>query len=391
MTEFSFPVFDSDNHYYEAEDAFTRFIDPKMAKRCMQWAEVNGKKRLLVGGKINRFIPNPTFDPVARPGSLDDYFRGNSPTDDIVAAFGELEPIPAAYRDRDARVALMDEQNLAGMLMFPTLGVGMESSLEHDVPAMLAAFRAFNRWVEDDWGLNYKDRLYSAAYITLADVDWACEELDWAIDNGVRLVNMRANSVVDPQGRRALGHPSHDPYWKKVNDAGITVAFHSGDAGYAFMNGHWGLPTEFEAFRYDPLKSLLTTAPISDAMASLIAGGVFDRFPNIRVATIENGSEWVGSLFKKMRKAYSQHKNAFAQDPSETFRKHIWVAPYYEDDLFGLRDLIGADHILFGSDFPHAEGLADPTAFVNDLDGFTDAEIEKIMGTNGAALVVPQT
>ena len=69
MHDLGFRPFDADNHYYEAEDAFIRHIDPSMAKRCMQWAEVNGKKRLLVGGKINKFIPNPTFDPIAAPGS----------------------------------------------------------------------------------------------------------------------------------------------------------------------------------------------------------------------------------------------------------------------------------------------------------------------------------
>ncbi len=62
-----FQLFDADNHYYEATDAFTRHLDPKLAKRTMQWAEINGKQRLLVGGRLNRFIPNPTFDPVARP------------------------------------------------------------------------------------------------------------------------------------------------------------------------------------------------------------------------------------------------------------------------------------------------------------------------------------
>ena len=77
--ELGFDVFDADNHYYEAPDAFTRHLEPAMAKRCMQWAEVNGKPRLMVAGKINRFIPNPTFDPVARPGCLDEYFRGRSP------------------------------------------------------------------------------------------------------------------------------------------------------------------------------------------------------------------------------------------------------------------------------------------------------------------------
>ena len=75
MAELGFQAFDADNHYYEATDAYTRHIDPSMAKRCMQWAEIDGKTRLLVGGKVNRFLPNPRFDPIAKPGSLEDYFR----------------------------------------------------------------------------------------------------------------------------------------------------------------------------------------------------------------------------------------------------------------------------------------------------------------------------
>ncbi|NNE75213.1 MAG: amidohydrolase family protein [Acidimicrobiales bacterium] len=391
MAELSFAAFDADNHYYEAEDAFTRHLDPKMAKRTMQWAEIDGRKRLLVGGKVNRFIPNPTFDPVARPGCLDDYFRGKQSAKDIRAAFGELEPISPAYRDRDARVAMMDQQNLAGTIMFPTLGVGMESSLEHDQEAMLAAFRSFNRWIDDDWGLNFNDRIYGAAYITLANVDWAVEEMEWAVDNGVRVINMRASSVLGSDGaRRSLGHPSHDRFWQKVHDAGILVAFHSGDSGYMFLSEYWGLGGEFESFRYSPLRSLLTHSPVSDAMASLLAEGVFDRFPNIRVATIENGSDWVRPLFKKLNKAYGQQQHAFSRHPHETFREHIWVSPYYEDDLFELRDMIGVDHMLFGSDFPHAEGLADPVSFIDDLDGFGADEIEKIMRSNGLSLVQPQ-
>ncbi len=74
-----YTTFDADNHYYEATDAFTRYMDPSMAKRAMQWAEIDGRQRLLVGGKVNRFIPNPTFDPVAKPGALDEYFRGRNP------------------------------------------------------------------------------------------------------------------------------------------------------------------------------------------------------------------------------------------------------------------------------------------------------------------------
>ena len=390
MPKLDFAAFDADNHYYEAEDAFIRHIDPKMARRAIQWAEVDGRKRLLVAGKINRFIPNPTFDPVARPGCLDDYFRAKTAVKDMREAFGELEPINVAYRDRDARIALLDEQGVDGTFLFPTLGVGMESALETDVEAMSAAFTAFNKWLDDDWGFSYQDRLFSAGYISLADPDWAMDELDYLLGQGARLINLRAGSVLGFDGeRRSLGHPSHAAFWKKVNDSGITVSFHSGDSGYSFMAAHWGLDNEFEAFRYSPLKSLLTSSPISDAMASLLAEGVLAENPNIRVATVETGSSWVRPLFQKLEKTYGQQTHAFAEDPIETFRRQIWVAPYYEDDLLELRDLIGADHILFGSDYPHAEGLADPVTFVDDLDGFNADEIKLIMKSNGEALVRP--
>ena len=387
MAALDYMAFDADNHYYEAEDAFIRHVDPKMHKRCMQWAEINGRKRLLVGGAVNRFIPNPTFDPVAKPGCLDDYFRGKVARDNIVEAFGELEPIPAAYRNRDARIEVMDRQNIESCFMFPTLGVGMESSLEHDVEAMLTAFAGFNKWVEEDWGLNYKDRIFTAGYITLADVDWALDQLDWMIERDVRVVNMRPSSVPDGNGgRRSLGHPAHDPFWKKMNQYGITLAMHSGDSGYEFMSDYWGMTDQFESFRQNAFKSLLTYSPISDALASLIAENVLSEHTNIRVATIETGSEWVQPLVKKFEKTYKQQKHMFAEDPMDVFRRQVWVSPYYEDDLVDLKDKIGAEHMIFGSDWPHAEGLPEPTDFIDDLHEFNSDEIEKIMRTNGLAL-----
>src|SRR5690349_13621718 len=160
MTSLPFSAFDADNHYYEALDAFTRHLPRDMAKRAMQWADIDGRTRLLVAGSVNRFIPNPTFDPVAKPGCLDQYFRGRNPEGkDVAALFGDLEPIRAEYRDRDARVAVLDEQGLAGCFLFPTLAVGMEESLRGDIPALVAAFRAFNRWLDEDWGFAYENKL----------------------------------------------------------------------------------------------------------------------------------------------------------------------------------------------------------------------------------------
>ena len=72
-----YPVFDADNHYYEALDAVTRHLDPRVGPRTVQWAEINGRRYHVVGGRVSHAVVNPTFDPIAKAGAMHDYFRGN--------------------------------------------------------------------------------------------------------------------------------------------------------------------------------------------------------------------------------------------------------------------------------------------------------------------------
>ena len=387
-----FPVFDADNHYYEARDAFTRYIDPAMRKRAIQWATIDGKERLLVGGRVNRFIPNPTFERVSRPGALSEYFRAKSGVGDMRSAFGELEPISSRpeYRDRQARLRVMGQQGLEGCIMLPTIGVGMEAALEHDQEACAAVFTAFNRWLDEDWGLNYEDRIYGAPYISLIDLDWAVSELEWALDHDVRVVLMRPGSVNTRHGRRTPGDQAHDPFWARLNEAGITLAVHGGDSGLGEYEQIWCLTGEIEAFRQPPLKSLLSASPIHDMMASLMSDRLFERFPNLRVATIETGSGWVSPLLQRLRKTAIQNPHAFGADPYDLFMDHVWVSPFFEDDVPALVNRVGAERVLFGSDYPHAEGLAEPISFEKELQGFSDKEVRLIMHDNARALVTPR-
>ena len=383
-------LFDADNHYYEAIDAFTRHIEPGMAKRCMQWVDIDGKRRLLVGGRLNRFIPNPTFDPLARPGSLDQYFRGqNAEGKDVKEAFGVLEPIRPEYRDRDVRLRVMDEQGLGGAVLFPTLAVGMEVALQHDPEAAVAAFRAFNRWLEDDWGYAYQDRLFAAPVITLMDIDAAVAEVERVLDLNARVVCIKGGPVFAGQLTWSPGDERFDPVWARLAEAGVVVGIHSGDAGYTRYLDDWESKPDFEAFRRSPFESLYTKDRIPyETYAALLAQGVFDRHDNLRVASIESGSDWLPQLVKNLKKVYGQNPGGFTRDPIESLREHVWVAPYYEDDLAQLRDLVGVERVLFGSDWPHAEGLAEPRLFADDLrgHGFTEADIDTIMVDNGWSL-----
>lgn len=389
-----FSPFDADNHYYEHEDAFTRHVDKRMRKRAVEWVELRGRKRILVGGKLDKFIPNPTFDPITKPGTLEGYFRGINPEGSSMAELfmGNLEPLPREYRDRDARLALLDEQGLEAALLFPTLGCGIEQPLANDPEATHAALRGFNRWLEEDWGFDYRGRLVCVPMLSLADVGSAVEELEWVLERGARVVYLRPAPVPKGGGRSTSpGDAEHDPFWARINEAGVTVAFHTGDTGY-YTTQKWEPPRRMEGFRGGFLLGMMTQQGryIMDTLAALIAHGVFQRFPNVRVATIECGSFWVPWLFKNMEKAYGQMPELLPEDPKETFRRHVWVAPFFEDDIRQLVELIGVDHVLFGSDFPHAEGLREPLDFVKDLEGFSDDQVRAIMRDNARSVATPR-
>jgi predicted TIM-barrel fold metal-dependent hydrolase len=383
-------AFDADNHYYEATDAFTRHIEPEYAKRTMQWAEVGGKTRLLVGGKINRFIPDPTFSKLARPGVLEDYFRGKV-GGSVAELFGELEPTRAEYRERDARVTVMDDLRLDAAFFFPTLGVGMEQALRDDLPAMTAAFRSFNKWLDEDWGFHYQERIFAAPYLTLADPDNAVAQLEWVLDRGARLVVLQAGPICTDRGWKSPGDPLFAPFWARAADAGIVVAYHGGDTAYSDIMTWWGESREVEAFRATPLRGLLSASAIADTLAAMLSYGLFARFPGLRVAAIETGSDWVSPLFRVLKKSFVQHPAAWTEDPRDTFRRHVWISPFHENDLAVLKEQIGPERIMLGSDWPHTEGIAEPLAFVKDLEeaGYTDDEIQLVVHDNAAALVRP--
>ncbi|MDZ7678615.1 MAG: amidohydrolase family protein [Acidimicrobiales bacterium] len=390
-THVDFEYFDCDNHFYEPLDAFTRHIEPEFKKRTMQWAESDGKTRLLVAEKVNRFIPNPTFDPISKPGALDEYFRGRNPKgSDTRELFGELDRMEdhPEYRDREARLRLMDEQGMQGAIFLPTLGVGMEQPLLHDPEALVAAFRAFNRWMDEDWGFAYQERIFAAPLLTLVDPEAAVAELEWALEQDARFVLMLPGPAMTPAGGRSPAGPEYDRLWQLLNDSGVTVVLHGGDSWYSSYIRDWGETREMEAFRQNPFRSLVSSNAIQDTMANYLAQGLFERFPNLRIASIETGSDWVFHLYEKLTKSYGQTPQAYPEDPRETFKRHVSVSPFYEDQLDRLRDLIGSERILMGSDYPHAEGLAEPSSYIKDLRNFSfpEDECQMIMRDNGIAL-----
>ncbi len=249
----------------------------------------------------------------------------------------------------------------------------------------MASLGAFNAWLAEDWGYSYRDRLIAVPMLSLADPDEAVREVERLLERGARMVHVRPAPVPAPNGSaRSLGDALHDPVWARLAEASVPVAFHLGDSGYERFSAAWGGKAVFEAFTgHDVLgRILVADRAIHDSMASLIVHGVFTRHPTLRVASVENGSDWLPRLVKRLRKQANQTPWAFAEDPLDTVRRHIWVTPYVEEDVRALADLIGVERILFGSDWPHGEGCPQPTDFLRVLQGFDEVEVRKIMRDN---------
>src|SRR5262249_8735143 len=159
------------------------------------------------------------------------------------------------------------------------------------------------------WGFAYCDRIYAAPYISLCDIDWAIRELEWALDEGARIVVMRPAAVVTEHGPRSPADPMFDPFWSRAAEAGITVIAHAGDSGYG-AHGYVD-DDSFHSFTGppNPLRTLIHgDRPIHDFLAALMVGRLFDRHPRLRVASIENGSAFLPALLKKLTKIHSQQR-----------------------------------------------------------------------------------
>jgi predicted TIM-barrel fold metal-dependent hydrolase len=381
---------DADNHYYESLDAFTRHLDPKFKHRGVQVVTEGRRTHVLIGGKVNRFIPNPTFDPIIVPGCLDSLFRGQIPEGVDPRTLMAVEPLKSEYQNRDERVKVAQQQGLGAVMLFPTFGCGVEEALKHDVPATMASLSAFNSWLEEDWGFAYQGRLVGAPMISLADPVAAVAEIDSVIARGARIVHIRPAPVPGEHGTsRSLGDKAHDPVWARLAEASVPAAFHLGDSGYNAFTAMWGGSENFQGFGKTSIlsKILVSDRAIHDTIASMVVDGVFYRHPTLRVASIENGSDWVALLVKRLKKQANQTPWTFKEDPLDVIRRNVWVTPYYEEDLPALAELIGVERILFGSDWPHGEGLAEPTDFVKELDGFDEAAVRNIMRDNALELL----
>jgi predicted TIM-barrel fold metal-dependent hydrolase len=235
----------------------------------------------------------------------------------------------------------------------------------------------------ETWSFNYQDRIFATPVITLPIVDRALEELEWCVSRGARTVLVRPAPVPGFRGSRSFGLPEFDPFWQACVKAGIPVSMHASDSGYAEVLNVWEPAKEFTPFRPTAFRMAATgKRPIEDAMFALTCHGALSRNPDLRILSIENGADWVPHLFHMLSDVYGKMPDAFLEDPVAAFKRCVYISPFWEEKFSELAKLVGTDRVVFGSDWPHPEGLKDPITFIDDLADMSQDDIEKIMGRN---------
>jgi predicted TIM-barrel fold metal-dependent hydrolase len=385
MPTLPYPVYDADHHLYEPEEAFTRHL-PKKFKRDFYFADVEGRRKLVIGGMLSDYIPNPTFSVVAAPGVHEKWHRAsNTEGKTLRELTGPAIRPPETWRSGDGRIALLDQQGLQAAMVFPTLASVIEERIGARGDVAAALMHSLNQWTIDEWGFARENRLFSVPMVSLTNVDEAVKELDFVLKHGARVVGIRPAPVPDIRGSRSPGFTDYDPFWARVAEAGIFVCLHGSDSGYDRITNWWlGGSSEYLPFEYTTFKAVVDNIgrAIADSLTALICHGVFDRHPKVKVASIENGAHWVTPLLQRLDRGYGQMPQEFKEHPRETFRKHVYVAPFYEDDMKLLRTEISSDRILFGSDYPHPEGLAEPLDYLHEFKDFKPEEVQKIFSSN---------
>ena len=376
-------IIDVDQHLFESRGTWTEHIEPAWRDDALRieddeagWPWLMWRDRQLT----------PIEVPIPERSSLigDDRLR-RLRGERAAASFEDL--VPPSYGTVAPRLASLDEFGIDAAVLFPNYGLLWEQMLASDRPAQRANARAYNRFMAETCGEG-EGRLFGVAHLLLHDPEWATEEIARIRAEGVRLA-MIAPAPVDG---KPLSHPDFDPVWAAFSTHGVAPVFHvSGFESPIHPAWREGEDEQGEQL-FDSI--FLWLAP-AVALANLILHGVLERFPDLRIGVVELTAGWVPSFLLHLDGAsdfYAQRHGApfrpLAERPSAYFLRQVRVAALPYEMPNRLVGSVGEQTFMVGSDWPHAEGVADPMAAASmAAAGLTDSARSKLLGANAAWLL----
>jgi len=304
---------------------------------------------------------------------------------------------PEANRNWDSgvRQAALEADGIVGEVIypntippfFPMSGLVTPTPPAADYELRLAGIRAHNRWLAE-WCSEVPGRRAGIGQILLNDVVEAVLDVNWIADHnlmgGALLPGVPPGSGIDP-----IHSPAYDPVWRACEERGVVINVHGGG----------GLPNE----GYFPATLALFVLEASffshRPVWSLVMGGVFDRFPDLRLVVAEAGSKWIPDTLKAIDEIQAKQDEGsigaltfidpfhLGRRPSEYWATNCWVGASFMNREDAVdRHLVGVDRIMWGSDFPHEEGTYPFTreALANTYSGMDPGEVAKMVGGNAA-------
>jgi predicted TIM-barrel fold metal-dependent hydrolase len=378
------PIFDADQHMYETPDSITKHL-PQQFRHAVQFVTIGRQTRVAINNKILDYIPNATFERVAAPGSHEPFYSRNNPEGLSLYELSRravMDSIPP-FRDPDARLKKLDEQGVYQTLVYPTLASLVEHAAAEDPDLNAAIIHALNVWMLETWGYVRENRMFMTPVITCGLVDKARHELEYVLDKGAAAILIKPAPVYGYHGWRSPALPEFDPFWNDVQSAGLPVVLHGSQPPLQQYVQQWEPATTANAFAPSPFKhTVLGHREIADMLTSLICHGTFTRFPKLRVASIENGSSWIDPLLDELESTHDKMPQSFDEHPIDVFRRNVWISPFWEGSVADVIARVGWDKVLFGSDYPHAEGLAEPKKYYQYADGMDEQRTRDFMGDN---------
>jgi predicted TIM-barrel fold metal-dependent hydrolase len=363
-----------DDHVVEPPDAFadrfpTRYRDD--APRIVETDD--GGEAWLWNGEL---LPNVGFNAVAgRPSS--EY--GFEPT-----RFDEMR---RGAWDVHARLADMDVNGVWGSLCFPSFLPGFVgqrlTTWPDDEDLALAAMRAYNDWHLESWCGAAPDRLIPNQITWLRDPVVAADEVRRNAARGFRALTF--SEAPEKLGLPSLHTGWWDPLFAACEETETVVCLHVGSSGSSPMTAPDAPPETvavlfFAYGMYAAVDWLYSKVPV--------------RFPKLRIALSEGGIGWVAGLIDRLDHCFKYQLGYLPTwrdvdlTPSEVLRRNFWFCAIDDTSGFLTRDVIGVDHLLVESDYPHADSTWPDTQprLREQLAGIPDAEVRRICWQNAVEL-----
>ncbi|HXK22800.1 MAG TPA: amidohydrolase family protein [Myxococcota bacterium] len=368
---------DADGHVMEPADLWLRYLEPEYRDRALQiQVDADGLESLYGEGKPMRLMRGT----LGALGGIEAKDAAARQAFQTPGARTYAEGCPPGGYDPRARLAVMDSEGIDAALLYPTIGICWEGSV--DDPALATAYtRAYNRWIVDFCSADRR-RLVPVAHITLLDPDGAVREAKRARDAGCAAVYLSPD--LPARRGRMFDDPLFARFFATLEDLEMPLSFH-----VVARENPLFAPWSLAAGSGDGVFSFAFLAiDVMAAFTSMMTRGMFEKHPRLRCAVLEAGSNWITAWLGRLDHKYEMggFPSPLKLLPSEYFRRQCVISAEPDEALTGpVLEYLGEDLMVWSSDYPHIDasfGVVDEIR--SRLAGLPESAQRKVLGENAA-------